>query len=573
MERMIKEYAQRVVLVFASVLLVGCSHSEKDFVTEDGKVEVTKAIDFKVDFLDVDSTEEVTITRANGNRQSSDTLSHQLVDLGNHLLAEITVQRNVVKTLAKPKAQTRALNDGTYILTAVDPIANKPVGSVKGVVSNGTFIPENNAMLELSPGTYKFVLIALPYTGGNTSYVVDNSNPSNPVHTLSMTVNDNVRLGIAKNIVITSAPRHQQVKFDMKDPCAKMGMQLLTSMPFESPGYYKTLQGKIEGTIPLTGKMDIALDDGVNGTNPTAFSHGCDFQPVSQVGIGEYQSNSNNDFSLFRNTAVSQFRLVLNNGWIYHTNLSLHPTTINLTPSTPVLMQANNFYRIKVKLMYNCWYLMSDGTIGLTGETTYGGGTKTPVALVLSRSKRIAITLEDAYGGNRVKWANVATQFDNNTAYTTNNYLTDMDGYHYTWEASGSKDGVTIKGNEPTHYPAFYYAGHYGAELETALAAKGIALVPNLKNGKWYLPSVGEWNLLNNLVKSPSSHNFDSNFCRMLFSQVGGDSPAMKSYWNSTENFYNQREAFCAGVGYLSREFGVKNKDFPSYIVRPFIKY
>ena len=61
------------------------------------------------------------------------------------------------------------------------------------------------------------------------------------------------------------------------------------------------------------------------------------------------------------------------------------------------------------------------------------------------------------------------------------------DGYKNTWEVS--HDGVTIKANEQTRYPAYYAAAHYGDEL----AAQGITLTGDMASRKWFLPSVKEW--------------------------------------------------------------------------------
>gem|GEM_PF-4388586 len=62
-----------------------------------------------------------------------------------------------------------------------------------------------------------------------------------------------------------------------------------------------------------------------------------------------------------------------------------------------------------------------------------------------------------------------------------------------------SHDGVTIKANEQTRYPAFYAAAHYDEEL----AAQGITLTGNMVGRKWFLPSVKEWvQLFNTTIPS-----------------------------------------------------------------------
>ena len=67
----------------------------------------------------------------------------------------------------------------------------------------------------------------------------------------------------------------------------------------------------------------------------------------------------------------------------------------------------------------------------------------------------------------------------------------DMDGYKYTWEGAGSSDGVTIKANDPVHYPSFYKFGHYRNEL----IASGVNLTGVMATKNWHFPSAGEFQL------------------------------------------------------------------------------
>ena len=74
-KQMIKRYTQQIILVCTSVLLVACNRDDNGLVTEDGKIDMTKAIDFKVNFSDFNDEEETTITRTNSDLQPGDTLS------------------------------------------------------------------------------------------------------------------------------------------------------------------------------------------------------------------------------------------------------------------------------------------------------------------------------------------------------------------------------------------------------------------------------------------------------------------------------------------------------------------
>ena len=220
-------------------------------------------------------------------------------------------------------------------------------------------------------------------------------------------------------------------------------------------------------------------------------------------------------------------------------------------------LDANSSYLITFKLMYNFIYLMSDGTTGHFDDTTYGGGSKIPVAIVLSQSKRLAAALKDVNGGDAFAWYSINNwRIQNNdrmfTVAQAADMCNDMNGYHYTWDASGSYDGITIKANEPTKYPAFYYAAHYGSELDADLfAKKGIHLTNGLENKRWHLPSMGEWDYFYTALGLGKKSEFregsgvvisdwTSRLAKAGFDQVGGSLLAINVstatfYYSSTE--------------------------------------
>ena len=135
---------------------------------------------------------------------------------------------------------------------------------------------------------------------------------------------------------------------------------------------------------------------------------------------------------------------------------------------------------------------MSDGSRGFIEETTYGGGTKTPIAVVLSQSKHLAVALEDANNGSPCAWSTLDpmnTQY-NKSAKTENDskdLLTLCNGYSETWDASASVDNTTVKGTS-TNFPAFKAAGDYTPTLPA-----GVHLTGKMVGKKWHLPSAGEW--------------------------------------------------------------------------------
>ena len=467
-------------------ILAACSSNDDNSENDGKKVDVAKAVEFKVNFSDYNADEEVQGTRA-ADSQKSDTLSKQVVDLGNDILAEVTVQRDTTLTKAKPHPSTRALEDGNYTLIAY--IAGTPVGEIKGFVKDGTFMHTDNNVLELAPGTYNFVLFndKVNYSGGGYSFSVNHANAGTAI------------VGRAGNVVIPPSPRHQQVTFNMKHVGARMKLRLQCYMSHDGLG------GKLSGTIPSIGKADPSTYVRMTGENPAAWSGNVSF-PAVDFGLDNrtdfYKLSLPTDYQyFFYGTNVSDLKLTLNSGTIYDTDLATHPVTINLAPNPAVMMEGNKSYIVNVKLMRNLWYLMSDGSIGLTKETTYGGGTKTPVGIVLSRSRHMAMALKNATlnGSTDIQWyykwlaASVQDNYRTFPKYNRTLTLSDMDGRKYTWEPAGSHDGTTVKatalydGVHPT-YPAFYAAGHYRQQL----TASGITLTNGMESKDWYLPSNGE---------------------------------------------------------------------------------
>lgn len=135
---------------------------------------------------------------------------------------------------------------------------------------------------------------------------------------------------------------------------------------------------------------------------------------------------------------------------------------------------------------------MSDGSRGFIEETTYGGGTKTPIAVVVSQSKHLAVALEDANNGNSCVWSTLDPMYTqyNKSAKTEDDakdLVTLCNGYSETWDASASVDNTTVKGTS-TNFPAFKAAGDYTPTLPSSVHLTG-----KMVGKKWHLPSAGEW--------------------------------------------------------------------------------
>ena len=488
----------------AAVFALSACHNELDN-QPDGKVNTAKQITFKVNFEDYNTDEEVQGTRA----LAPDTLAKQVIDLDNNLLAEVSIQRDTTKI---DRATTRALSNGTYTMLAYQGSTLK--GEVTGTVNNGEFYVTGNPMV-LAPGTYDFVLYSDLTRSGNT-FIVDRSNMSN------------AQIGRTTGVVITSQLETQEVVFNLKHLGARMKIKLTGYMPY--PAMSATLSSVNATSVPNQVVYD-AVADSWTGYTHAALSENCTFPATGTWNVGtsgggpgdfldyHYTSLTNDYHYFLPTTDASKLKLTLNSGKLYRIDFASHRTPLALCPDPAVVMKNNGSYIINVKLRPNYLYLMSDGSTDFVNATQYthlkkADGTplyrdkqgnvlttpKVPVGLVVSQSRRLAMALKPLVG-SFVWYTGGASPCNYKTYPKSDNWLTeadvaaiaqDMDGYRYTWEASGSADGTTIKANQPTLYPAFYQAAHYREKL----VADGVNLTGPMATKNWYLPSGGEWDLV-----------------------------------------------------------------------------
>ena len=530
----------------AAVLALSACHSELDS-QPDGKVNTAKQITFKVNFEDYNADEEVQGTRA----LAPDTLSKQVIDLDNNLLAEVSIQRDTTKT---DRATTRALSNGTYTMLAYQGSTLK--GEVTGTVNSGEFYVTGNPMV-LAPGTYDFVLYSDLTRSGNT-FIVDRSNMSN------------AQIGRTTGVVITSQLETQEVVFNLKHLGARMKIKLTGYMPY--PAMSATLSSVNATSVPNQVVYD-AVADSWTGYTHAALSENCTFPATGTWNVGtsgggpgifhdyHYTSLTNDYHYFLPTTDASKLKLTLNSGKLYRIDFASHHTPLALSPDPAVVMKNNGSYIINVKLRPNYLYLMSDGTTDFVNATQYthlkkADGTplyrdkqgnvlttpKVPVGLVVSQSKRLAMALKSIRA--TAIWGLGTTVF-NYKRYKVDNsspsreelnaMAGDMDGYKYTWEGAGSSDGVTIKANDPVNYPSFYKFGHYRDEL----IANGVNLTGVMLTKNWHFPSAGELLLFVKNLGFGEPHPTDeyidkwaSTAFNLGLKEVGA--PAMTSIWFGT---------------------------------------
>lgn len=530
-----KKYIQYALVSMLGVLMWACSSDETgDGVqTRDGKVVLAKAVTFHVNFAGYNATQEVG-TRATA---ANNVVAQKATVLDNGIVAVTTVQRDT--TQQAPAAKTRALDNGTYTMLAYQGGVFK--GEVKGHISGGTFAYADNNAIELAPGTYDFVLINDKVTRAGDKITVKK---------------DDMEQGLIgrTTYTVTATPQHQQVTFEMHPTAMRIKFRVLGYMNFTLSDGPMGKTGEFlvasSGSIPTKVEYDIANNTWttVEHSAPN-YSRMLTFPAATQDGVT--YTSTNPDYVYYLPGRQSAFVLVLGKVDIYDRTIDYARRGINSYMAASV--EPGTSYLFTIKFLMPAYYLMSDGFVGKTSETTAAGGTKTPIGVVLSRSKHLAIALEDAGKGAKFKWYKEATVqvMANNAIYLgmqPSNYVlmsSDDNGYHYTWEDCGfGFDVPTRKGDNKTDFPAFYAAGHYGDEL----AAK-VTLTNGMENKKWYLPAVGElcyvYSVLgkgneNDLMFSGQSYAYNDKLVTSVFTQVGGgtmvEAPSLTAgYWGSSE--------------------------------------
>lgn len=544
------------------MLLTACSNDDIT-PTEKSKVDATKAIEFKVDFADYNSEQQVDMTRVGGKGEEA---VQQTIDLGNGIVAQCTLQRDT--TRKSKAAPTRVLENDTYTMLAYDPVTHALKGEVTGTVTWGVFTPtSSNPSIILAPGTYEFVLYNSKFTRSGNNLTVTRANAGDAY------------LG-RTTYTVTAAPMKQSVAFTMKRVGASVKIKLTGYMDFT--GVTGTLSSVNSTAVPGSSTYDASTGTWTTGTG-AAMSASMTFNGGYEYSSKTYIASTNDGTAFMPSTDVSKLKLTFTGGNIYNINMAGASLTFN--PASTLKLDANGAYVLNVNIMYHFLYLMSDGSRGFIEETTYGGGTKTPIAVVLSQSKHLAIALQDANHGNPCAWTTRYMpygQTHNKDAKTVGyDVFSLFNGYSETWDASASTDNTTIKGTS-TDYPAFKAAGDYTPTLPI-----GVHLTGKMVGKKWHLPSAGEWvyaltslgfGKASDIATGDDSHgqyiDWYADLADKAFTQVGGVSflssySDNKYYHSSSEyTYWHSQMGIYAPLHGRFRWWGVGG----SY-VRPFINY
>ena len=524
---------KKLILGAVSLLLltVSCSNDDNN-VTEDGKVNTTKAIEFKVDFLDYNTDQKVSGTRSELYTPTKEAYGN----LGNGIMAQVTIKQDTI-TSKTSEATTRALSNDTYTMLAYDQATHTFKGEVTGTVTGGVFTATStNKAIVLQPGLYDFVLYNSKVTRNGNNLSVSRANAGTAM------------IGRTSYYYVTPTPQKQKVTFQMKHAAARVRFQYQTDAPISSS--FATIESVNSTDVPNTAIYDAAMDTWSNG-NGAAVSNYFSMPASTGLAYAEslYYSDGTQYLYFLPSTPMEKLKLKNITATIYNSStngveLTLNPLYDFFTHSN-VKMEANKSYVVHITFHPNFLYLMSDGSIGSYTETTFGGGSKTPIALVISRGDRLAMGLKPLgaykHWGNPMRWSQ---QSNFNILYSLGGGF--ADGYDLTWNPAQSVDG-TVKGSDP-NCEAFYDAGQYGTTLANELAAQGKTLAPSIAAKKWFLPNVKQLSkVITNIGFGDGgslfmNYNIQAGWYPFIvgdaFSRVGGQFSMPDGIWTSDENSY-----------------------------------
>ena len=399
----------------------------------------------------------------------------QIVDLGDGLIAEVSLTEDAHE---ETPARTRAaIADGHYTIYATKliggPGTSGPIlAKLSGTVQGGKFVRDaSSPRMRLDPDTYTFVCVndamskeIHSYHGDVFALRNDKDNPM--IATVTMPISgDFVEIPFVMKHSSTSRVRFQITSYTNE------GHNITGKLAFSSimTTVYFDMAGRMFGGF---------------GTTFTSGTYTFAESPVTPSAYTQIIKRTT-DYRYFISDAPgASAQFTIDGGSIY--GKSLAGKSFPLTAIAN--LQENKSYTCNIKLKPAVLYLFQDGTVGVLAEK----GTRTPIGIVVKEKttteKGLAIALKDAgqglsWGPDNVKANDVQIpmRIGGNMNPT---YVNDMNGYHYTWESSGSNDGTTIKGNVST-FPVFTAAAQYNPGVS----------VTGSNVGKWFLPSAGEFRL------------------------------------------------------------------------------
>ena len=498
---------QKALCFVAALLLMACS-SEENVMDEAHKVDVGKGITFQFN-------EEAFVPGTISKKGTRAAQTPEVIDLGNGLTAEVALEPDTLGL-----SQTRAANpipDGHYKIYAID-ASNVRHDGIDGNVSGGVFTANPPGRWELNSGeTYTFVCIndAVVDNGSSLSYTYSN-NQTVLQPLIGVTQHQVSNMG---DDVVSFVMRHQnaRVRFQITSftaPCMNLKLQYNmdpTFAPCEVTNY--DLKGVITG---YTGSADtsqwgVFMPLTVNKPYvPSAITE----TYKTSTGYIYYPGH----FQMWMQHYMWWNGTIYGKSDIFSKNSLTH---IAFGHQATDFFERNHSYVYNITIRPSVLYLFSDGTVGTLGDK----GLRTPIGIVVKEKtsasdQGTACGLEALHEGFPAPGEASPTLGPDIKTNTSNfpdmeSAKNDMDGYKWTWEASGSALG-TVNANN-THLGMYYWPAHYNPRF--AITGSNV--------GKWYLPAIGEWNLFAKNVcgwdgNNPGSLKKNYYVIANYFSEAGG---------------------------------------------------
>lgn len=466
-------------LVSFFLLITACSNEKNDTPNKPSSQKITFTIN------EEDFGNDIELTRSKIGK-----MKPEKFNLCEGIEAEVSIEPDATK----PESLTRIVTSGNhYTIVAFRAGTDQEVGEVKGHfdVGTGNFIQDSDSRtLQVEVGNYDFVCYTHEFAtrSGKTIKI-----PANGIR--------DAFIGKTENVYI-SPTRSQKVAFTMKHPGARVRIKIAAFTEADKLANVQASLAYPANSGIKSVNYDITTQQYTNSTevNPTEYSVQQMFD-IPQPDIFDLKAyplrfnarKGNNYLGVFAGTKPEQLTLAFTGGTLYNKTLNIPAKHLK---NGAAFLQ-NGSYTILLKLRPKYQYLFEDDRVGYLDDTERQG--HIPIAVVCAPGK--AVCLYNFWDFMTYEWTKETdwTRQMNDITFTDWDELiaNTTSGKHWTWDASGSADGVVkaeaIKNGNPA-YPPFYKAKDCIRVVNQYLAPKGKALVPSLtQKERWYLPSLHDW--------------------------------------------------------------------------------
>lgn len=555
------------MLAVALFITTACSDNATDEMTE-----VTPTIDagevkFSITEAPYGADTEI------GSR-TTQPIRTEKMNIGESIEAEITIEHD-----AAP-AQTRApkaMSDGNYTIVAYKD-GVRMGQEIKFTMSSGVMniTSPKKRYSEVTQGSiYTFVCF--------NDKVYDNNDG-----TFTITLANAATALIDKQSITINDDKTKAVKFTMKHVGARVRTKLMAFS--DITGVNATL-GYQANKVSASINYNMFTGNLITGTtkNSTAASAAQSYTITDtqhDTTLNDYLTTvTGNDYlTVLAGTKPEELVYNITSGTVYNATLN---TKGDRKLKVGNAFEANGAYTLTIRLMPRYLYLFEDGKTGYLNE-----GDRTnhiPIALVFDKVGKRAISLWNANGDEGTRWYGLSDWRRQHNDVMYNNSADALQpaanqGKHWTWDATGSKDGTTIKANESVKYPAFYYAGKFYASSDLTSHLNGKTLAGTLnQDGVWYLPSWYEWKeafvklgLLNGsqITENYTLSHWKGRLVDYVFVVANGtflQANGYTYYWSSTE--WRIGDSFIINASSQLMAFNNNDKKYSNTKVRPFVAY